>query len=95
MGWQLTPTMVRRGAMHNACPPVTGHRQIVPAMQCDGRLARWPAWGFARGTTPIAARGIISGPVHRPTTQLDVRPRKGVFWELGASHRVDARATPT
>jgi len=81
--------------MHNACPPVTGHRQIVPAMQCDGRRARGPARGFACGTTPTAARGIISGPVPRPTTQLDMRPQKGVFWELGASHRVDARATPS
>jgi hypothetical protein len=89
MVWQLTSTMVR-GAMHDACPPFTGHqrdqltrqmltRQMVPEMQCDGRLARWPARGFALGTTPIATRGITSDPVHRSTTQLDVRLRQRGF----------------
>jgi hypothetical protein len=76
--------------VRDACPPFTGHqrdqltrqmltRQMVPEMQCNGRLARWPARGFALGTTPIATRGITSGPVHRSTTQLDVRLRQRGF----------------
>lgn len=63
--------------MRDACPPpFTNHprdqlaRQIVPAVLCDGRLARWPARGFALGTTSIATQDITSGPGHRATTQL-------------------------
>ena len=70
--------------MRDACPPFTGHqrdqqaRQIVPGGNAMvGSLVGQR--GGLRGTTPIAARGIISGPVHRFTTQLDVRPRKRVF----------------
>jgi hypothetical protein len=60
--------------MRDACPPFTGHlrdqlaRQMVPEVLCDGRLARWPARGFALGTTSIATQGITSGPGHRATT---------------------------
>jgi hypothetical protein len=62
--------------MRDACPPFTGHqrdqlaRQMIPEVLCDGRLARWPARGFALGTTSIATQGITSGPGHRATTQL-------------------------
>ena len=62
--------------MRDACPPFTGHQrdqlawQMVPEVPCDGRLARWPARGFALGTTSIATQGITSGPGHRATTQL-------------------------
>jgi hypothetical protein len=75
MAWQLTATMVG-GAMRDACPPFTGHqrdqlaRQMVPEVLCDGRLAHWPARGFALGTTSIATQGITSGPGHRSTNQL-------------------------
>jgi hypothetical protein len=70
--------------MRDACPPFTGHqrdqlaRQMVPEMQCNGRLAFWPERGLALGTTPIATQGI-GGPVHCSTTQLDVRLRQRVF----------------
>ena len=76
MAWQLTATMVRGGAMWDACPPVTSHqrdqlaRQMVPEVLCDGRLAHWPARGFALGTTSIATQGTTSGPGHRAMTQL-------------------------
>ena len=63
--------------MRDACPPFAGHqrdqlaRQMVPEMLCDGRLTRWPARGFALGTTSITTQGsITSGPRHRATTQL-------------------------
>jgi hypothetical protein len=62
--------------MRDACPPFTGHQrdqlawQMVPEVLCDGRLARWPARGFALGTTSIATQGITSGPGHHATTQL-------------------------
>jgi len=62
--------------MWDACPPFTSHqrdqlaRQMVPEVPCDGRLARWPARGFARATTSIATQGITSGPGHHITTQL-------------------------
>jgi hypothetical protein len=62
--------------MRDACPPFTGHQrdqlaqQMVPEVICDGRLARWPARGFALGTTSIATHGITRGPGHRATTQL-------------------------
>jgi hypothetical protein len=69
------------GAMRDACPPFTGHqrdqltrqmltRQMVPEMQCDGRLACSPARGFALGTTPIATRGITSDPCTAPQLSL-------------------------
>ncbi len=64
------------GAMWDACPPFTCHqrdqlaRQMVPEVLCDGRLAHWPARGFALGTTSIATQGITSGPGHRAMTQL-------------------------
>jgi hypothetical protein len=74
MAWQLTATMVRGG--NAGCLPSLYHqrdqlaRQMVPEVLCDGRLAQWPARGFALGTTSIATQGITSGPGHRATTQL-------------------------
>ena len=64
------------GAMWDACPPFTSHqrdqlaRQMVPEVLCDGRLAHWPARGFALGTTSIATQRTTSGPGHRAMTQL-------------------------
>jgi hypothetical protein len=54
--------------MRDACPPFTGHQhdqrawQIVPEMQCNGQLARWPARGFALDTTPIATQASQAAP---------------------------------
>ena len=77
--------------MWDACPPFTGHRrdqlarQMVPEVQCDGRLARWPARGFALGTTSIATQGITSGPWHGSTTQLGCAVCGNVYFDsLGA-----------
>ena len=62
--------------MWDACPPFTGHqhdqlaRQMVQEVLCYGRLAPWPARGFAHETTSIATQGITSGPGHHATTQL-------------------------
>jgi hypothetical protein len=71
--------------VRDACPPFTGHQgdqlawQMVPEVPRDDRLARWPARGFARGTTSIATQGITSGPGHRATTQLDMRVQQRGF----------------
>ena len=77
--------------MQDACPPFTGHRrdqlarQMVPEVQCNGRLAHWPARGFALGTTSIATLGITSGPRHRSTTQLGRKVCGNVYCDsLGA-----------
>ncbi len=77
--------------MRDACPPFTGHqrdqlaRQMVPEVLCDGRLAPWPARGFAHGTTSIAPQGITSVPGHHATTQLGRAVCGNVFVDsLGA-----------
>jgi hypothetical protein len=77
--------------MRDACPHFTGHQrdqlaqQMVPEVLCDGRLALWPARGFALGTTSIATQGITSGPGHHATTQLGHTDRDNVYVDsLGA-----------
>jgi len=58
---------------------------MVPEVLCYGRLTRWPARGFAHGTTSIATQGIKSGPGHHTTTQLGRAVCGNVFVDsLGA-----------
>ena len=98
MAWQLTATMVRGG--NAGCLPSLYHqrdqlaRQMVPEVLCDGRLARWPARGFALGTTSIATQGITSGPRHRSTNQLGHVICGNVFL-LAPGQSVLARQTVT
>ena len=66
--------MVREGQCVMPALPFTSHqrdqlaRQMVPEVLCDGRLAHWPARGFALGTTSIATQRTTSGPGHRAMT---------------------------